>query len=124
MIPLYDRNPTRRTPLVVLGLILINVAVFIYMLALRGSQSEIFVYRFSVVPWEIVHASKLPAAALQQLFTFPLYSVPSKQVYLLSATSGESMPGEGLSSNLFSRPGNVARSRGHNLRFNDRLPGG
>jgi len=87
VIPLYDRNPTRRTPLVVLGLILVNVMVFVYMLFLNNMQGEIFVYRFSVVPWEIIHASPLPPAALQQLFSFPLTSIPSKQVYLSLGTS-------------------------------------
>jgi membrane associated rhomboid family serine protease len=87
MIPLYDRNPTRKTPVVTLALILANVAVFIYMLFLNGSGSDIFFYRFSVVPWEIVHARQLPMAALQQLFSFPISIVPSKQVYLPLMTS-------------------------------------
>jgi membrane associated rhomboid family serine protease len=82
MIPLFDRNPTRRTSWVVLALILINAVVFLYMLFLNSMQSEIFVYRFSVVPWEIVHASQLPPTALQQLFSFPLSGIPSKQIYL------------------------------------------
>lgn len=87
MLPLFDRNPTRKRPYLTLTLILINVAVFIYMLTLSSSQGEIFVYRFSVVPWEIVHASQLPPAALQMLFSFPLRSVPGKNVYLPLLTS-------------------------------------
>lgn len=87
MIPLFDRNPTRKTSVIVLALILINVAVFIYMLFLNSMESELFVYRFSVVPWEIVHARQLPPAALQQLLSFPLTSIPSKQVYLSLGSS-------------------------------------
>jgi membrane associated rhomboid family serine protease len=87
MLPIYDFNKTRRTPVVVLALIAANAAVFLYMLFLRGAQYETFIYRFSVVPWEIVHASQLPLPALQQLFSFPLSDVPSKQVYLALGTS-------------------------------------
>jgi rhomboid family protein len=87
MLPIYDFNKTRRTPVVVLTLIAINVAVFVYMLFLKGAQYEIFIYRFSVVPWEIVHAANLPPSALQQLFSYSLTSMPSKQVYLALGTS-------------------------------------
>jgi rhomboid family protein len=87
MLPLFDKNPTRKTPVVTLALILINAAVFIYMLFLSGSQYEIFIYRFAVVPWEIVHRSQLPMSGLQQLFGYSLASVPSKPVYLALLTS-------------------------------------
>lgn len=87
MIPLYDRNPTRRTPVITLSLILINVAVFIYMLFLKGIQSDVFIYRFSVIPWEIVHGKQMPLAALQNVFYGPISSVPGKSVYLALLTS-------------------------------------
>lgn len=86
MLPLFDRNPTRKAPVVTLGLILLNAAVFAYMLFLNSSQYEIFIYRFSVVPWEIVHAGQLPPSALQQLFGYSM-AAPSKQVYLPLLTS-------------------------------------
>lgn len=82
MLPLFDRNPTRRVAVVTLSLILANVAVFVAMLLLSGVDREIFVYRFSAVPWEIVHASQLPLAGLQQVMSYPIASAPSKQVYL------------------------------------------
>jgi membrane associated rhomboid family serine protease len=87
MLPLFDKNPTRKTPVVTLALILLNVAVFVYMLFLSSSQYNIFIYRFSVVPWEIVHAGQLPPSALQQLFGYSMASAPSKQVYLPLLTS-------------------------------------
>ncbi|MEW6552966.1 MAG: rhomboid family intramembrane serine protease [Actinomycetota bacterium] len=87
MLPLFDRNPTRKVPVVTLSLILANAAVFAYMLFLSGSQYELFIYRFSVVPWEIVHAGQLPPSGLQQLFGYSLATVPSKQVYLALLTS-------------------------------------
>jgi membrane associated rhomboid family serine protease len=87
MLPLFDKNPTRKTPFVTIGLIAINAAVFIYMLFLSASQYDIFIYRFSVVPWEIVHASQLPLPVLQQLFAYPLAGIPSKPPYLSLLTS-------------------------------------
>jgi rhomboid family protein len=82
MLPLFDRNPTRRLPVVTLSLIAINLAVFVFMLFLSGLDREIFVYRFSTVPWEIVHATQLPLSGLQQIISYPISSVPSKMVYL------------------------------------------
>ncbi|MDY6795415.1 MAG: rhomboid family intramembrane serine protease [Actinomycetota bacterium] len=83
MIPLFDRNPTRKVPLVTLILLLINVAVFLCMLFLTEAQNDIFVYRFSIVPWEIVHASQLPSYVLRGFAG----GVPSKNVYLTLLTS-------------------------------------
>lgn len=87
MLPLFDENPTRRRPVVTLTLILVNVAVFAYMLFLTGLRKEIFLYRFSVVPWEIVHARQLPLYALQELFSSRLGFIPGKEVYLPLLTS-------------------------------------
>lgn len=87
MIPLFDRNPTRKAPVVTLAFILINAAVFLFMLFLQGVQNDIFVYRFSIVPWEIVHARQLPLYALQGLSAYNQGSVPSKDVYLSLLTS-------------------------------------
>jgi membrane associated rhomboid family serine protease len=87
MLPLFDRNPTRKTPVITLGLILANAAVFLYMLLLSSSEYNLFIYRFSVVPWEIVHASQLPMSGIQALFGYTMESVPSKSVYLAMLTS-------------------------------------
>ncbi len=87
MIPLYDRNPTRRPPVVTMALILANMTVFLYMLFLRGPELEVFTYRFSVVPWEVVHASPLPLGVLRELFAYPPAAAPAKQVYLPLLTS-------------------------------------
>ncbi len=87
MLPLFDRNPARKVPVVTLSLIVLNAAVFMYMLFLSGTQKDIFIYRFSVVPWEIVHAGKLDPAALQVLFGYNLASEPYKNVYLALLTS-------------------------------------
>ena len=87
MLPLFDRNPTRKVPVVTIGLIAANLAVFIYMLFLSAAGRDIFIYRFSVVPWEVIHAAQLPLGGLQRLFPFALYEVPAKSVYATLLTS-------------------------------------
>jgi len=72
---------------VTIGLLLVNAAVFIYMLFLSASQYGTFIYRFSVVPWEIVHAGQLPLPALQQVLGYSLQAAPPKQIYLPLLTS-------------------------------------
>jgi membrane associated rhomboid family serine protease len=59
VIPLMDANPTRRTPVVTLALIVACVVVFLYQLSLEaGSESalETFVTAWAVIPAELVHA--------------------------------------------------------------------
>ncbi len=87
MLPLFDRNPTRRVPVVTISLIFANLAVFLFMLTLSPSRYDAFIYRYSVVPWEIVHAAPLPYPALQQLFSGPVPEVSGKAVYLSLLTS-------------------------------------
>jgi membrane associated rhomboid family serine protease len=62
MIPLYDNVPTRRFPVVTVALIVINVAVFVYELALPGGQEALseFVYRLGTVPYEYGHQIDVP----------------------------------------------------------------
>ncbi len=87
MIPLFDANPTRRAPAVTFTIIALNFAVFFYMLFLGGPSRDIFIYRFSPVPWEITHAAQLPLPALQHIFTNPPGYVPAKQIYATLGTS-------------------------------------
>jgi membrane associated rhomboid family serine protease len=81
MIPLKDENPASRKAVVTWGLILANLAVFIYMLTLSGAALESFVYRFSVIPWEISKGSQLPPGTLYQLLG-TTQALPAKNVYL------------------------------------------
>jgi membrane associated rhomboid family serine protease len=62
MIPLHDNVPTRRFPVVTVALIVINVAVFIYELALPGGDKGFseFVYRLGTVPYEYGHQVDVP----------------------------------------------------------------
>lgn len=56
MLPLFDEMPTRKFPLITVTLIAMNTLVLIFMLGLSlNNQGDFnsFVYRYSVVPWEI-----------------------------------------------------------------------
>jgi membrane associated rhomboid family serine protease len=85
MIPLYDRNPSRRLPWVTIGLIVLNFAVFIYMLTLSRASLDVFIYRYAAVPWELLHGKQLPAQDLMQLLPLTSPGV-SKSVYLSLAS--------------------------------------
>jgi rhomboid family protein len=57
MIPLRDANPTRRRPVVTIGLVLLNAAVFAYELILEeGSTADLehFFTTFGVVPTTLI----------------------------------------------------------------------
>lgn len=55
MIPIKDYpGPRRRVPIVTWGLILINIAVFVYQLVL-GSDASLFMFAYGVVPAAITH---------------------------------------------------------------------
>jgi membrane associated rhomboid family serine protease len=67
MIPLRDINPRRRFPLVTLGLILINVLVFVFELFLPSeSMLDSFAYTWGLVPAELMRVN---AVAVLTVFT-------------------------------------------------------
>ena len=62
MIPLYDNVPTRRFPVVTVGLIVLNFLVFFYELSLSsslfglgGADVSRFLFRAGLVPFELSH---------------------------------------------------------------------
>ncbi len=63
LFPLKDLNPTRRFPVVTVGLIAANVLVFIYELTL-GARLDAFVASFGMTPYEITRAADLSGAAI------------------------------------------------------------
>lgn len=54
MIPLRDENPTNTIPFVTLGIIAINILVFIYELSL-GDQLQAKINQFAVIPYNLMH---------------------------------------------------------------------
>ncbi len=65
MIPIRDDNPTERLPIITVGLIIINIMVFIYQLSL-GKGAVDFIYNYGMVPY-FVHN---PQAAAGHIY-FP-----------------------------------------------------
>ncbi|MBD0336871.1 MAG: rhomboid family intramembrane serine protease [Cyanobacteria bacterium Co-bin13] len=56
MVPLNDNNPTRITPWVNYGLIVANIAVFLYELSLSPEELQAFFQGFAVVPAQLTAA--------------------------------------------------------------------
>lgn len=71
MIPLKDRNPTRRVPIVNIVIIILNIAVFVYQVSL-GRGLEGFLYKFGVVPDAI--SNSINTVQLSPRVFFPLFS--------------------------------------------------
>ncbi len=60
MIPIRDINPTRRFPLITVGLIVLNVFVFVFELLLpSGSMLDSFAYTWGLVPYELAQFNPL-----------------------------------------------------------------
>ncbi|MCS7293430.1 MAG: rhomboid family intramembrane serine protease [Gloeomargarita sp. SKYBB_i_bin120] len=53
MFPLYDDNPTQRTPVITYGLIAACVVIFFYQVNLDGEQLQQFVQAWAVIPKEL-----------------------------------------------------------------------
>lgn len=63
MIPLRDDLPTRTTPVVTVGLIAVNVLVFLYEISL-GPAAEEFVFAFGAIPSNLVRGLEGGAPAI------------------------------------------------------------
>ncbi|HHM24125.1 MAG TPA: rhomboid family intramembrane serine protease [Bacteroidetes bacterium] len=61
MIPIRDDNPIRQTPYVTISIIVLNVLVFFYQIALGPRGSEAFIFRYGVIPYEITHFKEITA---------------------------------------------------------------
>jgi membrane associated rhomboid family serine protease len=59
VIPIKDINPSRRTPVVTIAIIVICTVVFFYELQL-GIFSRIFIEMFGVIPYEVSHGVDIP----------------------------------------------------------------
>ena len=92
MFPIRDRNPTRRTPVVTLALILVNVGVYFFVQPQGdGSEAASFSYEYAAIPEEITDGEPLTCGELAvsfdsspsrlcQLPEEPLF--PDKRVWL------------------------------------------
>ena len=55
VLPLHDRNPTTRTPVVTLTLIAVNVLIYIWQRSQGSIGEERFVYEYGFIPCELSH---------------------------------------------------------------------
>ncbi len=73
--PLKDDNPTRTTPYVTFGLIIINCLVYLYSIT-GGSQSfQMFIYQFGLIPVELTHAVEVTPQIPAPAYLTPLTSM-------------------------------------------------
>ncbi len=72
MIPIRDRNPSGTFPYVTIGIIVINVFIFLYELSL-GSDLGAFLHQYGVVPIKIAHYNRSSDLTLIDTF-FPFLS--------------------------------------------------
>ncbi len=61
MIPLKDENPISRTPYATLGLIGLNLVVYLYQLVLPAPEETLFLFRYGAVPALITGEVPVPA---------------------------------------------------------------
>jgi membrane associated rhomboid family serine protease len=73
MIPLRDSNPRSTTPVFTVGIILANLAVFIYQLSLSPHAEQRFMMALGMVPARLQLALTSPSVSLGDAL-FPLFS--------------------------------------------------
>lgn len=79
-LPLKDINPTERFPFVTIGLIGLNVIVFLYELSL-GARLGAFVSAWGATPYEIVRFSDLPGGETRAFPFAPVTLVSSMFIH-------------------------------------------
>ncbi len=67
MFPISDDNPTRKTPYITIGLIILNVLVFLYEITLSSPALEHFFYSAAVIPAELTSSFQGGTSTLGQL---------------------------------------------------------
>lgn len=66
MLPIRDVNPTRRTPVVTVALVAVNVAVFAaFNLQLGSTQLQCFQLQWGAIPFELMSSSPIPPGAVR-----------------------------------------------------------
>jgi len=74
-IPLKDENPTVHRPYVTIGLIVINVLIYLYMLPLSARGYQAFIYQFGLIPFEVVHLTELTPQISSPVLLTPFSSM-------------------------------------------------
>lgn len=66
MVPLRDENPTSSTPYVTYGLVILNILIFLYEIALPPEQLEQFFRMWAIVPAELTASFSGQSTGLNQ----------------------------------------------------------
>ncbi len=74
MIPLRDDNPTKIVPLMTVGLIVLNVLVFLYQMSLGPGGAEVFIYQFGAIPAVIFGSQTLPSELVAIPASFSVFT--------------------------------------------------
>lgn len=88
MLPIGDINPTLRRAFVMGTFALVNLGVFLFLQApLTGCDQELFVYRWAVIPQEILAWEPLGDADLERLLGGCAAEAPDKNVAMSLVTA-------------------------------------
>ncbi len=74
MIPLRDDNPTTIRPIVTVGLIALNVLVFLYQISLGPRTGGLFVYQYGAIPAVIFGSQALPSELVAIPASFSIFT--------------------------------------------------
>ncbi|MGQ3686379.1 MAG: rhomboid family intramembrane serine protease [Candidatus Loosdrechtia sp.] len=72
MIPIRDRNPSGIFPYITIGIICLNVIVFLFQLSL-GRQLDAFLFQFGVIPVRVIHYADFSDVTVLDAY-FPFFS--------------------------------------------------
>ena len=68
--PIKDENPTTNKPYVTVGLIVINVLIYLYTFPMSARAFQLFIFKFGLIPYELVHLEELtPELSVPVLLT-------------------------------------------------------
>lgn len=69
MVPIRDENPVRKTPYITYGLIALNIAIFIYQIALSPDDRGAFIRAWAIIPRHLSAVLSGEVLVLQPLVT-------------------------------------------------------
>ena len=92
MIPFRDENPTRTVPIVTIGIIAANVAVFLYQAILPDVRQQLFVYTHAAIPAVLLGQASLTQVLPRNLLAAAhVYDVPITSLHPVWLTVFTSM---------------------------------
>lgn len=75
--PLKDENPTYSKPILTVSLIVINCLVYFYSWPMHQKVFQIFMFKYGLIPYELVHMAELTPD-----FAVPVFLTPFTSMFL------------------------------------------